>query len=157
MNARIVRRVVAGGLWLSMVKPGWQALIDWNVLDVSNSTLCVAGQVFASDAKAEQESTGECWWSGYDMLRTRYGLAPWDRAGLGFTTDDVDDQGDADPWQAIQDAWRTLWGPQDRPGHVDYPHQPGTLYDCPVCESLCLCGADELEGNPCLSVGCRNA
>lgn len=23
--------------------------------------------------------------------------------------------------------------------HADYPHQPGTLYDCPACESACFC------------------
>ena len=23
--------------------------------------------------------------------------------------------------------------------HVDYPHTPGTLYDCPACEAACLC------------------
>jgi hypothetical protein len=23
--------------------------------------------------------------------------------------------------------------------HVDYPHTPGTLYDCPACEAACFC------------------
>ncbi len=23
--------------------------------------------------------------------------------------------------------------------HVDYPHQPGYLYDCPACEAQCHC------------------
>jgi len=23
--------------------------------------------------------------------------------------------------------------------HADYPHQPGTLYDCEACESDCYC------------------
>lgn len=23
--------------------------------------------------------------------------------------------------------------------HVDYPHNPGQLYDCPACEAECLC------------------
>lgn len=23
--------------------------------------------------------------------------------------------------------------------HVDYPHKPGYLYDCPACESECYC------------------
>jgi hypothetical protein len=27
--------------------------------------------------------------------------------------------------------------------HVDYPHEPGTLYDCPACESTCHCGWGE--------------
>lgn len=34
--------------------------------------------------------------------------------------------------------------PSDRPTspldlHTDYPHQPGTLYDCPACEATCFC------------------
>lgn len=24
-------------------------------------------------------------------------------------------------------------------GHVDYPHEPGRLYDCPECEKRCHC------------------
>jgi len=23
--------------------------------------------------------------------------------------------------------------------HVDYPHEPGYLYDCPACEAACHC------------------
>lgn len=23
--------------------------------------------------------------------------------------------------------------------HIDYPHHPGTLYDCPACERECYC------------------
>lgn len=31
--------------------------------------------------------------------------------------------------------------------HVDYPHRPGTLYDCWACESECFC----VDGSmPCL-------
>lgn len=26
--------------------------------------------------------------------------------------------------------------------HADYPHQPGTLYDCPACETYCYCEYD---------------
>jgi hypothetical protein len=28
------------------------------------------------------------------------------------------------------------------PRHADYPHNPGTLYDCPACESGCCCTDD---------------
>jgi hypothetical protein len=24
--------------------------------------------------------------------------------------------------------------------HVNYPHPPGYLFDCPACESQCFCG-----------------
>lgn len=30
----------------------------------------------------------------------------------------------------------------DTPGHVDYPHEVGTLYDCYACESECYCDED---------------
>ena len=36
-----------------------------------------------------------------------------------------------------------IWGETpDQPTpveHVDYPHTPGTLYDCPACEAECFC------------------
>lgn len=25
------------------------------------------------------------------------------------------------------------------PAHADYPHEPGSLYDCPACEAACYC------------------
>lgn len=28
------------------------------------------------------------------------------------------------------------------PQHADYPHEPGTLYDCPACESTCYCSTE---------------
>ena len=31
--------------------------------------------------------------------------------------------------------------------HVDYPHEPGRLYDCPACEAECHCVAEE---EPCV-------
>ena len=30
--------------------------------------------------------------------------------------------------------------------HVDYPHFPGTLYDCPACEARCHC----TDATPCV-------
>lgn len=29
--------------------------------------------------------------------------------------------------------------PDCHPAHVNYPHEPGQLYDCPACERECLC------------------
>lgn len=34
-------------------------------------------------------------------------------------------------------------------GHADYPHQPGTLYDCQPCETECNC--DPATGFQCLA------
>lgn len=33
--------------------------------------------------------------------------------------------------------------------HADYPHEPGTLYDCPACETVCHC--DPSTGFQCLA------
>lgn len=33
------------------------------------------------------------------------------------------------------------WIPDEDP-HVDYPHYPGRLYDCPACEARCHCTPD---------------
>lgn len=30
--------------------------------------------------------------------------------------------------------------------HADHPHTPGTLYDCPLCESECFCLMGEWDG-----------
>lgn len=29
--------------------------------------------------------------------------------------------------------------------HVDYPHHPGTLYDCPACEEIMREESEEVE------------
>lgn len=29
--------------------------------------------------------------------------------------------------------------------HVDYPHEPGRLFDCPACDARCYCSADTAE------------
>lgn len=33
--------------------------------------------------------------------------------------------------------------------HVDYPHRPGALYDCPACENECFC-ENSLEYSKCV-------
>lgn len=40
----------------------------------------------------------------------------------------------------------------DEPKHADYPHFPGTLYDCLLCESECFCGPGDFECIHCDSV-----
>lgn len=30
--------------------------------------------------------------------------------------------------------------------HVNYPHHPGALYDCPACEARCHCGPGVADG-----------
>jgi len=129
MKARVAHRVIAGGLWLDMVRPGWRDAIRWGDVNLCNTTLCVAGQVFREDALEYAETDdGNSWYTGYDMLRVRYGMGPAERARLGFTTDDMDDLSEEDPWGTLEHAWRVLWAQ-----HADYPHEPGTLYDCGAC------------------------
>lgn len=31
------------------------------------------------------------------------------------------------------------------PAHVNYPHEPGRLFDCPACDARCHCVAGALE------------
>lgn len=38
---------------------------------------------------------------------------------------------------------------KSEPQHADYPHEPGTLYDCPACEENCYCST-EPGCTPCL-------
>lgn len=40
-------------------------------------------------------------------------------------------------------------------GHVNYPHEPGRLYDCPACEARCHCGPEVARGEatPCIWEG----
>lgn len=39
--------------------------------------------------------------------------------------------------------------------HVNYPHEPGRLYDCPACEARCHCGPEVARGEavPCIWEG----
>lgn len=40
-------------------------------------------------------------------------------------------------------------------GHVDYPHEPGTLYDCMGCElGECTCDPEDEDGFGCVSQDC---
>jgi hypothetical protein len=47
--------------------------------------------------------------------------------------------GAADDWDRTHAGPGNHGVPQPAAVHVDYPHQPGTLYDCPVCETVCFC------------------
>jgi hypothetical protein len=48
-----------------------------------------------------------------------------------FSSSDCDGCGDTD---AGERHAAVAFGPEVP--HVDYPHHPGTLYDCPPCEAL---------------------
>lgn len=39
--------------------------------------------------------------------------------------------------------------------HSEYPHTPGTLYDCVACENTCFCGNLEAE-TKCLFCSLQN-
>lgn len=38
--------------------------------------------------------------------------------------------------------------------HVNYPHEPGYLYDCPACENTCHCTPNTAE---CVWIGHEEA
>jgi hypothetical protein len=37
---------------------------------------------------------------------------------------------------------------EDQPKHADYPHEPGTLYDCEACETRCHCNHIKAQYDP---------
>lgn len=37
---------------------------------------------------------------------------------------------------------------EERVDHADYPHEPGTLYDCEACESRCHCDHLKAQYDP---------
>lgn len=114
----ITARVAAGGVWLSMIAPGWRARMDWDRLDLGSCVDCVAGQVFAHAC----DGCGD----GYAHVCSCLKVEMPGRRDLGLTSSETD----YGSWD-LEVAWRSLWGPQ----HVDYPHVSGTLYDCPACEA----------------------
>lgn len=42
----------------------------------------------------------------------------------------------------VEVHWITNLEPVVVDVHVDYPHEPGRLIDCPACEARCHCDAD---------------
>jgi hypothetical protein len=57
-------------------------------------------------------------------------------SSYGFDNEFGDDD-DWVPYSYLTEAWKVKLE-----GHVDYPHHPGFLHDCPGCQSRCHCEED---------------
>jgi hypothetical protein len=95
------RRVVAGGLWLDLVRPGWQALIDWDVMDMCTADRCIAGQVFAEEAAGEAYPSGGFWYVADVLMDGNTDQAEAFGLISGY---DVS-------FTALDQAWREVFGP----------------------------------------------
>jgi hypothetical protein len=119
MQEIFVKRALAGGLWLHMMRPGWQSKVNWDELDLTSLTDCVAGQVFAGEATGKYAHAHPADWAivtrladGYAVLRTLLSLD--DREALGFSVraSSLGIMGDVGPWAQEQaQAWRAVWAP----------------------------------------------
>jgi hypothetical protein len=58
----VAERVARGAAWLDEVKPGWRGRVDVAELDMTLTTDCVLGQVFAT------ETARYGYWGGLRML-----------------------------------------------------------------------------------------
>lgn len=54
------------------------------------------------------------------------------------------------PLEIGEDAMNFVDDSQGELLHVDYPHEPGRLYDCAACESECYCTADHDAETDCV-------
>lgn len=55
-------------------------------------------------------------------------------------------KGRSEPTRAARSAIREIpltLSEYNRAGHADYPHHPGSHFDCAACESTCYCVPDE--------------
>jgi len=65
----------------------------------------------------------------------------------------LDVMGESTPARTIRNHVRDLVA-AETPGHIDYPHAPGRLIDCPACEAKCHCTG--VPGDePCVYVYCQ--
>ena len=53
-------------------------------------------------------------------------------------------------WTVVEATMRTTPRHPDHVAHADYPHDPGTLHDCPACEAECFCANGHA---PCVRCG----
>jgi hypothetical protein len=59
-----------------------------------------------------------------------------------YVVKEVDPIAYEEGYKDYMDAYPSDEDDGDEPTHVDYPHEPGRLYDCPACEAQCHCDSD---------------
>jgi hypothetical protein len=98
--------------------------------------VCYGGPVDAPALNHDDPGFGE-FHDAYEYLDL-YLLARYELVAYEFN----DARGrTADQVTAALRAAADEWDRHHQPvvSHVDYPHQPGALYDCPACEATCFC------------------
>jgi hypothetical protein len=83
-------RVAKGAALLDEKRPGWEQLIDLDILDIENGTCCVTAQL----------SGQEAWYAGMRQL----GLNMRSYTEHGFRADD----GDQQDYPALNTLWKDL-------------------------------------------------
>jgi hypothetical protein len=107
--------------------PNWRERIDLTSLDLGDTTQCVLGEVFAENYDPEVYISP----FGYGIEYLGIAHNP---STYAF---DNGIEGAYIPYRELTEAWKVALE-----GHVDYPHHPGFLVDCPGCESRCHCEED---------------
>lgn len=98
--------VLAGGLFLDMVAPGWLETISWDDFDIRSTLFCVAGQTFG-----HSDCARGCY-SGYEHLERCLGLDEGERIRLGFVWPTGYPGDTAYNATDLENAWREVWGPE---------------------------------------------
>lgn len=139
----IESRVARGIALLDSKSPAWRTMIDRDNLNMSDRVACIIGQVF--DVQDNTEIGNECFVQ-YREAVSALGLASGTEHASGFDLS----PSEYDTYWAGDGPDEALWGDleaewlrqMDAPRHADYPHEPGTLYDCGSCEDIMR---DEIE------------
>lgn len=98
--APIAQRVLAGALWLDLVRPNWRDLVDLHQLDITNPDDCVLGQVFHDEGR-EHANFGYSWAChvfGWDWVQSS-DPQPQPHVALGFTALNWGE------WDELQHLW----------------------------------------------------
>lgn len=123
-----IKDLVDNGVHLLDEKiPNWREQIDLTTLDLADFDLCVLGQL-AHHADLEPFKYGY-----YNAGLLMLGINETEAKRYGFDIGIHDSRA----WATLNEEWQVR-----AEGHVDYPHEPGRLYDCPGCEWRCHCDDD---------------
>lgn len=105
MSAESAEKAVTLGIaWLDEVRPNWRELMDWDVFDMQDTTLCVLGQVFAEDSEEaffEDDSWSSS--SGFGYVEHVFNI---NMGQLGFDTTDPEESWHT--YAELETAWRKL-------------------------------------------------
>lgn len=118
----IEERIDAGIELLDENIPNWRERIDLTQLDLRSTYHCVLGEVFAEEFDPERYVSPFDW--GMEVLNV------YEPAKFGFDIDGL-------TYEDLTERWKVRLE-----GHVDYPHHPGFLHDCPGCMARCHCEED---------------